>query len=795
MSGQIALAWNYAKAALRKFWRQKSFALINITGLAVGMAACILILLWVRDELSYDRFHPDADRIYRLNTEDTSGGKSFTLAGSPAPLGQALVEEVPEVVQSCRVQSGWGEWDLHLGDTHFLQEYLAAVDPTFFDVFRFPFVSGDPRTALRDRYSIVLTETLAKKIFGGEDAMGKTVQLNRADMTVTGIIKDVPRNSHLQFTYAFPAVNMTEWRESKLDSWQYTQFATYVMLTKEADPAEVDNKMTAIIGRHLRQLKGRVYLQPLKAIHLHSTGINTWMLDYPNKGNITYVYILSVTAFLILILACINFMNLSTARYSTRAKEVGMRKVIGARRADLIRQFLGESTLLAFVALAFAVLLTELALPLFSGLAGKTLSLAQSADWRTLAGLLAIVLGTGFLSGSYPALFLSAFPPVKVIKGADELGTKRGGFMRRGLVVLQFSFTIGLIICSAVIFLQLRFMQSRDLGYDTENIIMFAAYNQYETNYTAAKAELLQNPNILAVCRGFPPPGGEWGTTEVDWEGKDPTQEVKIALGSSSPDYLKVFGMKVVEGRFFSPEFTSDDQNYVLNETAVKAMKLDDPVGKWFSHRGQRGTIIGILKDFHGDSLRSPISPVAMKPGDGFHMMVKYQPGNVAAILEFLEAKWKKFVGPHIPFRYDFMDEHVANWYRAEQRVGKIFAYFTGLTLFIACLGMFGLASFTAERRTKEIGIRKVLGASVSGILILLTREFAKWVLLANIFAWPVAYFIGKRWLQGFAYRIEMGWEIFALSALGALAIAIMTVSYQAARTAVASPSESLRYE
>lgn len=795
MSGQIALAWNYAKIGLRKFWRQKSFSLINVTGLAVGMAACILILLWVQDELGYDRFHPNADRIYRINSEDTSGGKSFFVAGSPAPLGQALVEEVPEVTRSCRVQAGWGRWDIHLGDTHFLQEYLAAVDPSFFEIFRFPFVSGDPKTALMDRHSIVLTESLARKIFGGGGAMGKTVQINNADMTVTAVIEDIPRNSHIHFTYAFPAVNMTDWRESKLESWRYSQFATYVVLRNEADIAAVEKKMMTILGRHLPRLKGRVYLQPLKDIHLRSTGINTWMLDYPNKGNITYVYILSLTAFLILILACINFMNLSTARYSARAREVGMRKVVGARRGDLIRQFLGESTLLALFALAIALFLAEMALPTFSGLAGKKLSLVQSPDWRTLGGFIAIALGTGFLSGGYPAVFLSAFQPVKVIKDQEKSGQRRGGFMRRSLVVIQFSFTIGLIICSAVIFLQLRFMQGRYLGYDTENIIMFAGYNQYDTNYAAAKAELLQNPNILAVCRGFPPPGGEWGTAEVDWEGKDPSVEVKIALGSSGPDYLKVLNMKLVEGRFFSSELAGDDQNYVLNETAVKAMNLENPIGKWFSYRGQRGTIIGVLKDFHGDSLHSPISPVAMKPGRGFHMMVRYQPGDISAVLEFLEAKWKKFVSPNDPFHYDFLDEQVGNWYRTEQRVGKIFGYFTGLTLFIACLGMFGLASFTAERRTKEIGIRKILGASVSGIMILLTREFAKWVALANLLAWPAAYFVTKRWLQGFAYRIELGWEIFVFSALTALAIAVLTVSYQAAKSAVANPVESLRYE
>lgn len=377
----------------------------------------------------------------------------------------------------------------------------------------------------------------------------------------------------------------------------------------------------AILSKHLPNLKGkgRIYLQPLKDIHLHSTGINTWMLAYPNKGNITYIYIFSLTAFCILLLACINFMNLTTARYGTRAKEVGMRKVVGARRADLIKQFLGESTLLTFLALFIGLLLVELMLPTFSRLAGKELSLIQSGNWQILVGLFIFALVTSLISGSYPAVFLSRFQPVKVIKNIEQLGIRRGGNLRKVLVVLQFTFTIGLIICTVVIYLQLHFMQNRDLGYDTEHIISFAAYNDYETNYEAAKNELLQNPNILSVCRGFPPPAGEWGTTQVDWEGRDPSVEVKIAGGSCSYDYLKVFNIKIVQGRFFSPKFAKDDQNWVLNETAIKAMEMEDPIGKWFSFRGRKGTIIGILKDFHGSSLHNPIAPVAMQPGQGFH--------------------------------------------------------------------------------------------------------------------------------------------------------------------------------
>ena len=789
------LIWSYTKIALRKIRRHKGFSLINIAGLAIGMAACILILIWVQDELSYDRFHKNADQIFRINTIDTSGGKTFIQAGSPAPLGQAMVDEFPEVMSFVRVQAGWPRWNLHLGDKRFQEEYLATVDSTFFEIFQFPFIHGDPKTALDDRYSIVLTEGLAVKIFGDEEPMGKIVQLNDADMTVTGIIENIPRNSHLYFTFAFPAVNMTKWRESKLDEWTYTQFATYVVLRDDSSIADVNTKMMDIVKQHLPKIQGSVYLQPLKDIHLNSTRINTWMLAYPNKGNIAYVYIFSLTALCILLLACINFMNLSTARNAARAKEVGMRKVVGARRSDLIKQFLGESALLTFLALLIAVFLVELMLPTFSRLAGKEISLIQSGNWLILVGLFIIALVTSLISGSYPAVFLSSFQPVKVFKNIGQLGTARGGALRKVLVVLQFTFTIGLIICTAVIYLQIHFMQNRDLGYDTENIMSFAAYNDYETNYEAAKSELLQNPNILAICRGFPPPAGEWGTTEVDWEGKDPSVEVKISRGPCSNDYLKVFNLKIAKGRFFSSQLADDGRNWVLNETAIATMKLKNPIGKWFSLRGQKGTIIGVLKDFHGASLHNPITPIAMQPSRGFFMFVKYNPEYMAEVLSFLKTKWDKFVGAHIPFRYGFIDENIENWYKNEQRIGEIFRYFTILTVFISCLGLFGLASFMAERRTKEMGIRKVLGARASGIVFLLTKEFAKWVVVANVIAWPLAYLVSNKWLQGFAYRINLGWEVFVFSAVVAFLIAVGTVSYQALKAATANPVKALRYE
>jgi putative ABC transport system permease protein len=793
-----SLIWNYIKIALRKLKVQKGFSIINISGLAIGLAACILILLWVQDELSYDTFHKNKDQIYRIITEDHTGNTIFTQAGSPAPIGQAMLDSIPEVLNFVRVQSGWSGWHLHLKDQNYTTERLAAVDPPFFEFFNFPFIKGDPRTALNDRYSIVITEELAHKIFGDEDPMGKTLSLNEADMTITGILKNLPKNSHLHFSYAFPAENMRKWRESKLDSWTYTQFATYLLLRKDADIERVNKQMMSIASQHLPpQFKGKfsLYLQPLKKIHLHSTDINTWMLAYPNKGNITYIYIFSLTAMCILFLACVNFMNLSTAQYSTRAREVGMRKVVGARKSDLIRQFLGESFILTFTALLVAVLGAELFLPVFNNLTGKNISLIHSGNWTIFMGLAVLGIVSSLVAGSYPAFFLSSFHPVQVIKERGLLGKTRGGSMRKVFVVLQFTFTIGLIILTAVIYRQLHFMSSKPLGYKTDNIIMFAGYNQYETNYLAAKADLLQNPNILAVCTGFPPPAGTWGTSNVDWEGKDPNLEVKVAEGRCSPDYLKVFGMELTEGRFFSRDFSGDDQNWVLNETAVAAMGIKDPVGKWFSLNDRKGTVIGIIKDFHGESLHNPIAPVAMHMSGGFHIIVKFRPDSIKTLLPFLEEKWDKYVSSSVPFRYEFMDESIETWYRTEKRIGQIFQYFTYLTVFIAALGLFGLAAFMAEQRTKEIGIRKVLGARISSILLLMTKDFAKWVLAANIIAWPIAYILARRWLSGFAYRIDLGWEIFVLSAAVALIVALLTVTYRSLRAATANPVKSLRYE
>ncbi len=789
-----SLVWNYAKIALRKIRRQKGFSFINIAGLAVGMAACILIFLWVQDESSYDRFHENAGRIFRVISVDRAGGGDSWDTAGPAPVGETLVRDYPEVLKATRVQSGWTGWNLHRGEDRFTETTLAAVDPAFFEVFAFPFIAGDPKSALKDRFSIVLTESLARKIFGKKDAFGQVVQMNETDLRVSGVIRDIPRNSHLQFDYAFPLENMREWRSSGLDDWAYRQCATYIETKPGVTAGDLRTKAAGIVQRHLPESKLELDFQPLAAIHLRSQRLKNFAVQYPNPGNAIFVVVFSLTAVCILLLACINFMNLSTARFGSRALEVGVRKLNGATRSDLVRQFLGESFLTALVSLAVAVLLALLALPAFNGLSGKVFSPADLFRLPTILGLLVIIVLTGLAAGSYPAVFLSSFAPAKVLKGSLRLGVRRGGALRKVLVVGQFAFTIILLTSTLIIYGQLRYMQGKDLGFDANNVVSFAGYGAYDENFAAAKQELLQNPDILSVSRCFPPGPGNEGTTAVGWEGKDPGHEVVFYDDRGDYDYLKTFGLTMAEGRFYSSEFPTDADNFVINETAARFLGTGSAIGKKFSYNGRTGIVIGVMADYHGGSLHTPILPKVIRLMDGFFVSVRYRPGTIKAVMEFLSQAWKRFV-PERPFRYDFLDEGIARRYATERRIGKIVLVFAGLAVLIASLGLFGMAAYSAEQRTKEIGIRKTLGAGTTGLLVLLTREFVQWVLLANLIAWPVSYGAGRFILRAYAYRMTLGPTVFLAASGLALAIALLTVGYLAWKSASAAPVKCLRYE
>ncbi len=783
---------NYLKITLRNIKKQKGYSFINIAGLAVGLACCIIMLLWVQDELSWDRFHKNADEIYRVIAEQQTKDQIIHNARTPDPLAPVLKEQFPEIVNVIRYQSFSG-WTVRYGEKAFLNDNLGTADPAFFEMFTFPFIKGDPKTALQDRHSIVITEDMAKKYFGNEEPMDKIISIG-IDFKVTGVIKNLPHHSHLHFDCIFPIINMEDMWSENFEDWERIVFYTYVQLQKSGYVNNFSQKISNVVKNHYPESNiNKIFLQPLRETHLYSTF--QWDLDNYKQGNISYVYIFTLTALCILFIACINFMNLSTARSSIRAKEIGVRKVTGAFRMDIIKQFFGESILLSFISLFFAIFLTYLFLPVFNKLSDKQLILDFSSNIEFIIGLTAITILTGVISGSYPALFLSSFQPSRVLKDLSLTGKSSRSTLRKILVITQFSFTIILILSTTVIYNQLDYIRNRDLGFDKDHII-YAAEGPFRNKPEAVKSELLKNPSILHVTYSRPPNGKPWAESNFNWEGKNPSEMIVMYTNVVDYDYLKTFKMEMVEGRFFSRDFAVDTSNYVINEAAAKAMGIVSPVGKLFSHGEREGNIIGVIKDFHLSSLHSEIEPLVLEMShEPHHISIKITATNLPETISYIERVWEKLSGGKDPLSYEFLDETIDNFYRTEKKIGLVFRYFTLLVIFISCLGLFGLSSFTAEQRTKEIGIRKVLGASVSGMVMLLSKEFTKWVLLANIIGWPVSYFIMNHWLRNFAYRTNIGWWTFLLAGMMTLFIALLTISYQSIKAATANPVESLRYE
>jgi putative ABC transport system permease protein len=792
------MLWNYLKVTWRNIRRYKGYSFINIVGLAVGLTSCILILLWVQDELSYDRFHTSADDLYRIVAEWRKTEPATHYWPVCAPLAPALKEEFPEIIRATRFTRLRRGQLVKFGDKNFTEAQICLTDPDFFEMFTFPLIQGDVQTALSNPDSFVLTEEMAAKYFGTENPLGKTLNINNEyDFTVTGVIKNIPHNSHLQFDFLASFVRIEDFERAwaVLDNWTLSGFATYVQLDKNASRVELTDKIANYLQKHVQESKDIIYLQSLKDVHLFSSHIQFGM---EGQGDIRYVYIFSIVAFFILVIASINFMNLATARSSNRVKEVGLRKVVGAKRAQLIRQFFCESVVMAFCSLILAVVLVELFLPVFINLSGKQLSLDFTSHINILSAIVLLTLITGFLSGSYPALFLSSLRPVKILKGISK--TEGQGYLfRRILVVSQFSLSILLIICTVVVSHQVGFMRNKKLGFDKEQVAYFPIRDELVQRYESLKSELLKNTGIknVAVSSNLPTSGVILTTDKVTWEGKNPEEVVVLEVTSAGYDFTETFNMEMVKGRSFSKEFSSDEEEaIVINETAEKIIGIEDPAGKQLVFGESAVTIIGVVKDYHFKSLHSEIEPLvlAIVPSLYRYVFVKLDAADIPNTLINIESTWKSFF-PDTPFEFHFLDEAYEKLYRSEQQMGTLFNSFTILAVFISCLGLFGLASFMAEKRTKEIGIRKVLGASVIGIVALLNKQFAKWVLIANVIAWPVAYYAMSRWLQGFAYRINLGIWIFALAAAIALGIAVVTVSYQSIKAALANPADSLRYE
>jgi putative ABC transport system permease protein len=804
---------NYIKTAVRNLLKRKGYSLINIVGLAIGMASCLLILMFVNDELNYDTYNDKADRIYRVAGSFFYGGRSFDIAVAPAPMAQVLIDEFPEVENAVRFRQR-GRYVFRYGDNTFRELSVSYVDSSFFDVFSIPLLKGNPDTALVDPNTLILGPNTARKYFGDEDPVGKTLRLNdRSDYMVTGVFEEIPGNSHFHFDIFISMVSLPE---SKNKIWMSQNFQTYILLREGADPASVEAKfpdmllkymgpqIEAFMGKSMEklveenQLEGEFYLQRLQDIHLHSDLI----AEMEPTSDIKYVYIFTAIALFILIIASINYMNLSTARSAGRAREVGIRKVLGSFRAQLIRQFLTESMLLCLVSLVLALGLVGLALPFFNGLSGKDLSISSLSNPVMLGALFLVTVFVGILAGSYSAFLLSGFQPVNVLKGQLKSAAKTGWF-RSGLVIFQFAASIILIIGTFVVYKQLDYIQNKKLGYNKEQVIILSNTYLLDDQTEAFKNQLLTYPQIVSasISDYLPVPSNNNNTAVMPEGERGSKKATSMQNWVVDYDYIKTLGMKIVDGRDFSREFSTDTEATIINQAAAKQFDWAQPVGRRIgrivSNTGDLAMyeVIGVVEDFHFQTLKETIGPLVMFLGNSNGMITfRVETEDMSGAIALLEKEWKKFL-PYQPFEFSFLDERFADMYQAEQKIGRIFGVFAGLAIFIGCLGLFALAAFTAEQRTKEIGIRKVLGATAPNIVRLLTREFVILITVSNVIAWPVAFLVMRGWLKDFSYRIPLNVWIFIGAGLMTLAIALLTVSFQAVKAAFADPANSLRYE
>ncbi|KPK87072.1 hypothetical protein AMJ80_12690 [bacterium SM23_31] len=791
---------NYFKIAVRNLLKYKVFSFINISGLAVGMACCIVIFLFVQDELSYDRYHENSEYIYRIANEltiPTGVSRSVFTGGWMAP---NLINDFPEVLNAVRIQDYHGVMSYE--DKRF-DEFHHYADPSLLDIFTFPLIRGNKKTALTEPNTAVITEEFAEKYFGEEDPMGKTIVIDgKHNFKITGILKKIPYNSHIRFTFIGSYTSLKNLIGLERFEEGSNLLATYLLLEKNALDNEIEQKFNDFLVKHKSERyasHNKYFLEPLTSIYLYAEDT----LSNARHSDITYSYMLSLIALAILIIACINFINLSTARASHRSREVGLRKVVGAYRLQLIWQFLGESVLLSFIALFIAVLLVFLFMPGFNDLSDKHLTLDFSGNLLLYIVLAVITLVVGILSGCYPAFFLASFQPAEVLKGSVKQGSVISVFMRKGLVIFQFALSLVFIIGTIIVLIQLDFIRNRYLGFDKDMVVIITVdkVSSMSPRYDMIKAEFLQNPNILDVTASGSNPGTYGGHGKAFApEGFPEDEPVTLSELGVSYTFFEFYGIDIIEGRNFSQEMPTDEtEAVILNETAVKMIGWEEPIGKQIViDRGEtKATVIGVVKDFHSGSLHEEIKPSLFRiPFFKWYgnFAVKIRPNNVQGTIAFLEDKWREYF-PESVLRYGFLDEKIASYYKEEERTSRIFEFSSVLAVILACLGLFGLASFSAERRVKEIGIRKALGATVPGIVMLLSKDFAKLVIAANVIAWPVAYLIMDRWLQNFAYRISFGWWIFLLAGILTLAIALITISYQSIKAATANPIDSLRYE
>lgn len=803
---------NYLKVALRNLWKNKAFSAINIIGLATGLAVCLLIVLYVINELAYDKYNVNADRIYRIDADIYFNNTQFTSATTPEPLGPTLMREFPHVEQMVRFNSQ-GDISIKKGAQTIQDQHAVFTDSTFFKVFSIHMIEGDPNTALNEPNSIVIDETAAKRYFNSTDVLGKTLYVdNSTNCKITGVIKDIPQQSHFHFSFLRPLMDTYR---GNANEWLSNNDQSYILVkpgvTQATIQADVDKVVKKYVYAELQSLfhatpeemerQGnyfRFHLMPLTDIHLYSDK----SYEFEANGNITYVYIFSLIAIFILLIACVNFMNLSTARSSNRAKEVGVRKVAGSLRSHLITQFLTESVLISFFSLLLAITLAALLLPLFNQLAGKEMHVSTLFSSWLLIALVSLVLLVGVIAGSYPAFYLSSFQPIDVLKGHIAKGF-RNSWLRSSLVVFQFCISIILIIGTIVIYTQLNYLRSREIGYDREQVLILHNTWPLDKQIKSFRQELLKMPGVenATITSNLPTANN---FNQNGWF-RDATLDANKAVVFTDfrvdENYIPTLGMQMAKGRNFSLDFPSDSAAVILNEAAVQLLGLKDPLNQLLYRPVDDATkpgafhIVGVVKDFNYSTMHDKVGPLIIEFGENNgSIALRINSKNIPTLMRNVQAKWNSFV-PGQPFNYTFMDADFNNVYKADQRTGKLFISFAVFAIFIACLGLFGLVTYAAEQRTKEIGIRKVLGANVGGIVTMLSKDFAKLVLIASLIAFPVGWLAMNKWLQGFAYRINISWWVFIVAGVGAIAIALITVSVQAIRAAVANPVRSLRTE
>ena len=785
-----ALFLNSIKVSLRKIRRQKWYSLISVTGLAVGIACSVLILLWVRHELSYDRFHKSAKNIYRVIMEDHLNDGISVHPWLTFPLGPALKNEFPEIAAFSRYRPD--DMVVRYKEKAYTETDFLTVDPSFFEIFSFPFLQGNPAEALADPHSIVIRDTMAEKYFGGEDPIGKALNLSgRADLAVSGVVH-IPDESDFQFDFFFsfqsyPLFNVDL---APLEAnWSGKNYHIYLLLQKDSSAVLLEKKIAGFLKLRTPGQKEVLRLQKLSRIHLFKPD--------GSDGAMRYVRIFTLIAVFILLIACVNFMNLATARFEGRAKEVALRKTLGGTRWQLIRQFFSESLLHSGLAMAAALLLVELALPTFNQITVRRLSLDLSHT-DLIFGLLAIVLLAGFISGLYPALFLSSFAPARVSKTFSH-PRGHGSLFRKMLVVFQFALSTMLIIGTLVVKSQISFIMNRDLGMSKENIVYHLMQKKTRDSVEVVREELLKHPDILSIagCSSLPSNIQSW-IGYLDWEGRSPERRVFPAFMSVDYDFITTAGLTVIEGRDFSRSRPVDAENFIINETAFRQIGIENLIGLELRFWGHKGQIVGVVKDFTNRHMSSTTAPMILSAGswgaNRNYLLLRLRPGNPTRALKHFRQVWEK-ANPGFPCEYEFLDEAFDRMYTNEQRLSRILFSFAVLAVIISCLGLVGLSFYTAEEKTKEIGIRKVLGASPWKIISLLSLNFTKLVIIANAVAWPTAYLVMQRWLQDYAYRTSIGIWVFVLAGGLGLFIALLSVGYQTLRAATANPVNSLRYE